>query len=227
MYFAEELAEFICELEPTKREDVDFILLHTRAVNSPFAAGLGKTIREKFANYATIKCRRFGTGWPLGCNDLWQDGMRQIARMKREGRITSDAVLTFEPDCIPLRRDWINVLIAEWLKARELGKSVCGYLADGTHINGNAIFAANITTINHNLLGSSGKTGWDFDHAPYLLANAYITPYIMQIYRINFIRWEKLAAIRNDGEVPALFHGIKDGLGVKCAREMIKQGVYL
>jgi hypothetical protein len=119
--------------------------------------------------------------------------------------------------------DWINVLKYEWAAARAEGKRVCGHAHDHTgegkptHINGNGIFE--IALIDEIPKGVPNSCAWDVELAPKFLPIARDTFAICQWYRITAINETDLMAIRKKGQIPALFHGIKDDSGRKIIRQ--------
>lgn len=220
---AQELATLITEIEPKMRDDVDFALVHTREVKSFIAEDIARILRQKFANVSIIRSKRFGTGWPMGPNDLWQDGMRQLQALYRAEKLRATAVFTFEPDCVPLRRDWIDTLKAAWAEAYANGKLVLGHAHNEpkTHINGNAIFDIRILDRIPELIGCSAQTGWDVEHGQALLRHSQDTPFIHQLHRMKDIALDFFCGLRKMGFTPAIFHGVKDCSAIGHARRIL------
>lgn len=220
---ARELAILLTEIEPTMRTDVDFALMHTREVKPFIAKEIADILKQKFANVSIIRSKRFGTGWPMGPNDLWQDCMRQLQAQHRAEQLRATAIFTFEPDCIPLRRDWIDTLKSAWTEAYAQGKLVLGHMHNEpkTHINGNAIFDIRILDRIPELIGCSAQTGWDVEHGQALLRHGQDTPFIYQLSRMKDIALDFIAGLRKMGFTPAIFHGIKDCSGIGHARSLL------
>lgn len=222
------LARLICSIEPTKRDDIEFIVAARRDTNGPAVEDILKAARGRFKNVQFIKSKRFGTGWPMGCNDLWQETMMRTSMMRESGKIESDGVLTFEADCLPLLPNWLDKLREEWFTTQATGKKVCGH-AHGeppTHINGNAIFHVAVTSQYPALTGCDARSGWDAFHGQLLLSIARDTPMIYQKYRIPQVTPEEVLAIRKQGLIPALFHGIKGETGLAAVEGMVKDGSF-
>lgn len=217
-----ELTELICDLEQQRRMDVDFALFRRRDITDDQWKEWMAIACEKF-NTRIIRCNRFGTGWPFGSNDVWADCMLQVADLVNSGKEKWDGVLTFEPDCVPLRVDWIDVLKNEWEKAREEGYQVIGHLhgeGDGAHINGNAIFSATMIR-DHPQTASSG-TSWDMQHRQLFMEIGRDTNAIFQIYADkNLHTPDQLGKIRKNGEIPALLHGMKHPGNIHSARTLL------
>lgn len=232
VYTAQDLMRLIADIEPVRRSDVEFALAWRRDTN-PFAVReLASIAKSKFEVVHALKGQRRGVGHPLGCNDLWQESMDAVLRMTKSGSTKADGVLTFEPDCIPLRPDWINVLKHEWGVAKTHDRLVAGHAHSKpsdeppTHINGNAIFAADILAKHRTLGDSNGKNGWDTHSGKLLLSIGYDTFAIYQKYRINQVSRPEVEAFRKHLKIPALFHGIKSPDGIKHVRAMIEDGTF-
>ena len=224
------LAALIGEIEPKTRGDVEFAILHNRSVKGWMAEAIVAATEGKFVKTHIIKSKRFGIGWPDGCNDLWQDGMMQIAELYAKGTISSHAVLTFEPDCLMLRPDWINALIAEWNLVSSNGKHCFGHIHDaggtiGNHINGNAVFRTDM--VKRYAKMQTSATAWDCEHKDITLSVGVDSDLILQQYgRRTEINREEILTIRKNGKVPAFVHGIKHQSGIEAVREMIKDGSF-
>jgi ADP-heptose:LPS heptosyltransferase/glycosyltransferase involved in cell wall biosynthesis len=225
---ARELVKLIVEIEPEPRPDIEFALCVSRSVNRPYVLDVMRLVSQRFKNNFVIRSHRFGGGWPMGCNDLWQETMMQLHALSRSGHIKSDGVLTFEPDCIPLRPDWLNKLKEAWRIAKDAKKLVTGHAHNNphTHINGNAIFHINLMGMHEGLKDCDALAGWDIYHAPFFLRVGLDTPMIFQRYRIQDISIPEIRAIRKDDQVPALFHGIKTMAGIENIRRMLISGIF-
>lgn len=222
------LTELICRIEPKKRSDIEFIVSARRGTNKFTVEDIRKEAATKFENVHVIQGKRFGAGWAMGCNDLWQETMMRVSSLYDTGKITSTGVLTFESDCIPLRPDWLNVLTEEWLEAENAQLEAVGHFHGDppTHINGNAIFDARITIHHPELSGSDAQTGWDVHHGQLLMSIGMDTPYIYQLYRIKGITRDKIEELRKQGEIPSIFHGVKGTAGMEAIESMIDDGTF-
>lgn len=219
------LARLIADIEKVRRRDIDFALVITREVQDEEADDFRYVIEPKLP-FTVIRSKRFGKGWPAGPNDLWQDGMRQIDNANEFHKKGWTHILTFEPDCVPCRRDWINCLKSEVERMAREGKEVCGTVCEADnpariHINGNAIFQAGITARYPALCGAGGP--WDFAHRALLLKLGTDSNYIEQRYSDK----EKHTAeffeqISKNGERLAFIHGLKDPENIEIAREALK-----
>ena len=223
------LTKLIADIEPEVRIDVEFMVAYKRDCSTKIVEEIISEASRSFKVVRSIRCKRFGSSWPVGPNDLWQDTMTSISVMSKNERLNVSGVLTFEPDCIPLRPDWLDCLIREW-KNRRPGNECVGHLhGDGKeqgmrHINGNGMFDPYITRNHQELSGSDGIAGWDCYHAHTLLKVGQDTNFIFQIYKAEGLDIDDVRAIRKGNVIPALFHGIKGDSGIKIVREMIENG---
>lgn len=232
VYKGQELLRLICEIESEKRSDVEFGIAWRRDTNAFAVRELATIAKTKFAVVHALPGKRRSTGHPLGCNDLWQESMDNVLRMTKSGSTKASGVLTFEADCIPLRPDWINVLKSEWIGAFMAGKLVMGHAhskpsdAPPTHINGNAVFAADILLKYPQLGDSNGRNGWDTHNGKLLLNIGQDTFAIYQKYRMQAISRDEVESFRKFDRIPALFHGLKTPDGIKHIRSMMADGSF-
>ena len=211
---AREMARLIVDIEKEPRGDVEFCLAIRDDVDANAAAEIEAILKQRFPAF-TLRSKRYGRGWPDGCNDLWQSTMMQLGQWARGGKTKCEAVVTFEPDCIPLRLDWINRLKQEWVRVRDLGKMAFGTVHDaggtaGLHINGNMVLDIHAIKRFPQLQSSHGC--WDCFHAKLFLENGVDSPTIIQRYgERRDLTPEDFAGFRSKGgdEVPAFIHGIK------------------
>lgn len=212
------------------RSDVDFALCARRGCKEEDIQALKVIAQSVFFNVLVIEGKRFGEGWPLGCNDLWSESMMRLSLAKKNGKTDAEAVLTFEPDCVPLRYDWIDALKTAWAKASAEGFLCMGhvdYLKDSSpHINGNAIFNIDITKTHPALNSAPADQGWDAAHRVLLMSVGRDDDSINQVYGQGAPDYMTFASIRKNGTVPALHHGIKQSKGVEMARKMIEDGLF-
>jgi hypothetical protein len=162
---------------------------------------------------------------------MWFDLMQAVFMAHREGFTKCTGVLTFEADCVPLRRDWIDVLISEWNKAQGMGKFVMGHLQKmpaqpgheaSEHINGNAVFGVEMHgKYPKYMYGCGADSAWDLELAKLTVPNSYDTHAIMQVYRMKGVTAEFMEAVKKHGEKPALFHGVKGTSAIKIQREAL------
>lgn len=222
---ARDLVALICDIEPAKRTDAEFLIACRRDTDKDLVKQIAEIAAAKFGKVHVMRGNRMGTGWPAGPNDLWQELTMRVSILKKEGKTQCDAMLTFEPDCIPLRADWIAVLKAAWAQADATDRDCCGHVeTDPDHINGNGIFRIGIAKAHPELYGTPAHTGWDTWHARTLLLLGEDTPAITQRYQWQGYGRADIEAVRKQGKIPALLHGTKGGEGIAIARAMHADG---
>lgn len=219
VYIALELTRLICDIEEKKRGDVTFAISPTRFVNKHAVEEIAAIARTRFSHVFTVKNTRFGTGWPNGCNDLWFETMMRL-RMDRK-KLIGGWVLTIEPDCIPMRPDWINRMIG-LIGNRRNGALAIGHIhgEPKTHLNGNALFDLDIVH-RLKLTEGDGIGGWDVMNRKEIMPYCEDTDEFYQIYRIRHIKPERVARLAKNGHRPSIFHGIKGTLGIEAVRWMM------
>jgi hypothetical protein len=160
---------------------------------------------------------------------MWFDLMQRAFIHHREGWTKATGVLTFEADCVPLRKDWIDVLLSEWKIAQQQGKFVMGHLQEmptesgvKKHINGNAVFGIDMHWKYRKwMMGCAPDCAWDLEIAPITVPNSYDTFAICQAYRMKNVTPEFLECVKKHGQRPALFHGCKGFSALRIQREAL------
>jgi hypothetical protein len=219
---AVELCALIADLEPGKRLGSEFWVVYRKDTPSDPLRQALKHLQAKFHQVHFHPAPNFGEGWPHGSNMLWGSAILLAATGKRENWTRCDGVLTFEPDCVPLRHGWLPALEREWVAG---GAEALGHVhqkgEDGEHLNGNAVFATDIATRYPQLMESRPDCGWDYYHRELLRGIARDTALISQQYKVPTTTPDELFSIRKHGQAPALFHGVKDGSARAAVRERL------
>lgn len=159
---AGETLKLISDLEGGKNSEVD-VLLSSR-FDCDHDSGVVKYLQRKFDVY-THKGRRREQGWPAGCNALWFDTITRIYELCTAGRLPIySGILTFEPDCSPLRPGWLDLLYADWdrAKVKFMGNIVS---APAEHMNGNMVVSGDLDVLKKlstKIMGCAPSGGWDF-----------------------------------------------------------------
>jgi len=233
-----ELLELICDLEEVKREDV--ILMLTHRYDMGVDLNLVDAVKRKFEHVFTHVTERKGNGWPAGPNAMMGDSYLAAINMQRRG-LEIDAVMFMECDCVPLAKDWIDQLKAEWDTCREAGKSVLGpWLeagdARGKHINGNCIIAVDYWRKHRGILYAPENIGWDVYHANNMCAEGMASRLIYSDYRLGttYNPWKGDAYLwdaKGYGTVtnplygekllPVWLHGVKTLQGIEAVRKKL------
>jgi hypothetical protein len=219
-----ELTKLICDIETAMRKNDVFGISTQRGTSEKIIDKIVSLAEEKFNQVLVIRGERRGTGWPAGPNDQWAETMMRVSQAFKHNP-TQTGVLTFEPDCVPLRADWIDALKAAWKQACQRGSKVVGGLhQEPYHINGNAIFRIGLLRDYDELNSSTGRQGWDMTHAKLLLSIGEDTDMIFQNYGLSDYDREYLENVRKNAVIPALFHGVKGPNAVRIVREMLNDG---
>lgn len=234
-----DLCQLIADIEPNPRSDCYFMVVFRRDTPADYQNRCVQNLREKFKADGFV-ARSYGTGHPYGSNMLWASAMSEIQGQARDKRkFPYTGVLTFESDCIPLRADWISALTKEWnekvINAGEWSEEdqeideghVPGWPKielmahwDTDHFNGNMILRPDILT--RVQVPYTTNLGWDYYNKDRLKKVGVDTNLILQHYRRGVIQKEELDFLIKNGEVPAIFHGVQDRVGVQ-ARKLIRE----
>lgn len=179
------LARLLADIEPRRREDVT--LAFCRRFDMPTESALLWATRMhcgfKFGTTA-LRSRREGAGHPHGPNELAAGTIEQFADAWRAGNISSHSVFLIEADHVPLRADWLDVLLAEHAQTLAAGKRVTGCMTrlPVPHVNGGMLQHLSLWHDRPSLHRTPPNGAWDLHHAQVLNAEARPTTTIRNYY---------------------------------------------
>lgn len=219
---AMDLAKLICELEPVVRNS-EFVLVYRKDIDTRAPKHFETLARMRFARAYARVAHNHDTGWPGGSNMLAHSSFMVMSMLHQGGLIESDGFLLFEPDCVPMTRDWIDRLSDEWEKTKALGKEAFGHWhqqqdESTLHMNGNAVFASRFFDGHSQIMIGPATIGWDFFYREHYIGLSRDSDLIFQNYNRHFLDQAGWEEIQKNGTRPALFHGIKTNHGRELAR---------
>jgi hypothetical protein len=221
-----ELTQLICWCEPKRREGTEFFLVYRKDCPNWLPKEFQKLAGKHFDRCVAREARNFDEGWPAGCNMLAASAFIEMTLLRREGLCQNSGFLLFEPDCIPMARDWIDQLSVEWDRVCALGKEAFGHWhdlgPDGLHMNGNAVFRTTFFDEHPTWIVGAGTQGWDYFFRDRFLTMSVDSNLIFQHWNRHGMTYEELVTIQKNGVRPALFHGIKTRDGREAARRLLK-----
>lgn len=144
------LAKFIADIEPTKREDVDFLFLARHDCDHDQIT-VGHVARR--FNVQLLKPKTRAVGHPHACWVMFFSVLEWVYHMKAAKKCPQYKwVLCFEPDCTPISKTWIDELKEEW---NRLNKAVVGSETFHwqMHLNGNAMYSADLNFLKWFVMG--------------------------------------------------------------------------
>jgi hypothetical protein len=159
-------------------------------------------------------------GWPAGPNGMAYDILHTADRWLADcGWSDTDGILLLEPDVVPLSRDWLIALQAEWARALGDGKWCMGSWRNSGgehgHINGNAIWSRE--ACKH--LGAAQKhLAWDCAIAPRFKDHWHITGLIKNCFQSTGATELALRTPEVGDREPRVVHGYKDTSAAEIAR---------
>jgi hypothetical protein len=230
------LARLIADLEDNYRPDVLFMF--TARFDTKHDNETVEYVSKKFPviKYTT---KRKAEGWPNGPNQMMACSYEYCVEQSRWGNLKDKQVIMFiEADCVPLHKNWINILLEEYKKS---GKMVTGaWLKRGDagmeHINGNCLMSLNFWKKCKEIFHPDERGGWDCSCARSILPNGHPSRFIWSDYQLgqahnpwrgcDFLWEPKRYGCRENvyyGEDlhPVWFHGIKVMDGINCVRERL------
>lgn len=231
------LARLIADLEPAPRSDIYFHFCTRFDCKHD-----EETIRYVAQKFKVSKqtTKRKATGWPNGPNQMMGESYEFLVEESRRNRyLGAKAVLFMESDCVPLCRDWIDKLKAEY---QACGRSVLGaWIKSGDasspeHINGNCIISLALWRRVPQLFHPPSRGGWDATLARFLLPVGHPSRLIWSDYQLGMDHnpwrgcdylWEQKRyrdpanPLFGQDITPCWFHGIKTPEGLDCARQRL------
>jgi hypothetical protein len=212
------LAHFIAKIEPKRRDDVELCLVNRFDCERAGAAEIALLLPT--FKVSTMNTTTKATGHPQGCNAMAEDIFTFALANKNWEDV--DAILFMEPDCVPVARDWIDQLRAEWDDLnlhRDTDLSVVGCFrslgVDIPHVNGNALWNPRIAEW-YDLKAKPGL-GWDSSVALEMSTDDYRnTELISNLFKETNMPEERMRVnpfslgLLNPARPPVLIHGVKD-----------------
>lgn len=217
------LAQFMAEIEPRRREDVKIRFMARKDCAMP-ELGFFKEVGKKF-DISWAHTNSDASGWPDGPNDMALQIIREgVKPLVSIGWQDVDTFILLEPDCVPLSRDWINALLAEWQVAKANGKWIMGSFRQSGpacgHINGNCVLRADLNKL-MSLERSPRGYAWDCWLAPRLQKHWHVTGLILNKFRSRNATETALRTPETGDVPPVLVHGYKDHTAIDIARKWI------
>jgi hypothetical protein len=225
-----ELAELICALEPVRRESTEFFLIYRRDCPLSLPKLFNSEVPRHFGRAQARMARNHEEGWPGGSNMLAGCTFIEMSIMRREGLMRNEAALVFEPDCLPMTRDWLDQLSAEWELTKALGKEAFGHWhqqggPETLHMNGNAVWRTDFWDLHPTWIIGPGMLGWDYWFKDNFIPISRDSDLIFQLYNTWGMRYETYTSLTKNGRRPAMLHGIKTPDGRQNAWKMLVTNV--
>ncbi len=231
------LARLVADLEDKPREDVIFL----------FSARFDSSQDKETIEYVARKFRvlqyttkRKATGWPHGPNQMMADSYEHCVELWRRNKLPPNiqAVMLIEADCVPLRKGWVDELIAEYKGCgrRFLGAWLKLGDANVEHVNGNCIMSIDFWKKCPAIFHPPSRGGWDAALKYAILPNAAPSKLIWSDYRLGTSDnpWkgdDYLWAPKRYGAPsnplfgqdlqPCWYHGIKTMQGIEAVRNKL------
>ncbi len=215
-YMMEKVVRQACSLmdEPTEEWQLMFV---QRKDAKPPSEGVQYIAAQKFEKVHVWVCNRYADGFPGGCNEMAYGILNHIVIDRHlHGKFKDiTGIMIAEGDCVFLKKNWPELLMSEWRKAKADGKKICGTVQEPfeigewkikRHVNAVAIYDSSIALDVRELRGGPMQIGWDHYHGDTLVPLAYHTPTIWLNYRCPTITEKELF----EKDAVVVYHGVKD-----------------
>jgi hypothetical protein len=211
------LARLIADIQPAWSSKYEFMFVPR------FDCALDRStvryVSRKFNVWTHVSTRR-EMGWPAGCNGVAHDVFMDSLQRLKDGRWAHvDGVWFLEGDSLPLSRDWLDKISAEWKEARDAGKVVMGawqseHSPEG-HLNGNMLFVPDLASRVRGLEGCPPHMPWDTFHAAKFAKRWHKSSQMVNFYKRIRVKEEELWG---EGKNWAFVHGVKDDSGYELVK---------
>jgi hypothetical protein len=194
------LARLLADIETARRDDV--ILALCRRFDTHLSALAWQTMLHCGQRFPVMQLasEREGTGHPQGCNELAAGVLDKLAAGWQAGSLGAHSVALLEPDGCPMRRDWIDRLLAEHRTAIAEGKRVSGHRVSYPfdHVNGSLVMNLSLWLDRLSLHRTPSDHAWDLHHAAVLTSEVRHTNAIANVYGARNYSPEVLAALAKE-----------------------------
>lgn len=156
-------------------------------------------------------------GWPESCNYLFYCAAAKMRKLREN-------FLWLEPDCVPLRKSWLDEIATEYTTC---GKPYMGFVYDKPwpHLTGCAVYPWNIAQYNSLSLlqqrNPKGPLPWDVVNAAATLKHCHTTKLIHHEWGENNVAptFPTASSLSRIPVEAVLYHRCKDGSAIERFRE--------
>jgi len=160
------LAKFIADLEPVRRDDIDFVFIARWDCDHDEVAVAH--VSRKF-NVRKLRCVAHGEGHPWGCWVIWFSLMEWFYHMKSQNKIPDYKwIMALEADVVPISKNWINECDEEFARLNTclVGAESSDTFNCSQHLNGNIMVTGNLDFLKWLVMGVTmtgvpPKQPWD------------------------------------------------------------------
>ncbi|HXJ49639.1 MAG TPA: hypothetical protein VNF91_10770, partial [Candidatus Acidoferrum sp.] len=218
------LARLIADIEPKFRDDV-ILVLASRFDLEETKLGWDTAVYcgTKF-KVMRVRSKREAMGHPDGSFAVWAGTLDALAEGWASGSLQAQSALMLEADGVPLRADWIDILVAEHKRTLESGKRITGpEMNEGTpHLNGSMFVHLSAWLDRPSLHRCPPGQAWDLFHADVLMTEGRGTGRMRNVYGAS--RWSA-DALRNMARECAWLASSKDDSALEWAERTLPRRV--
>jgi hypothetical protein len=135
------------------------------------------------------------------------------------------AIFTFEADCIPLTRDWLDRLTWEWSETEKSGKWMTGWWGPWHspvgHLQGNSLFHVKLAHFIPRIFGAPCNLPWDQAFATTFAPHWRKSNFLENLYQETNVAEERIKHVIGAGAV--LLHGVKDASVERYADRVLRK----
>ncbi len=217
------LARLIAAIEPRRRDDVVFAFC--RRFDVPLTADIYQTSLKVGLRFPIlhIQSKREATGHPDGAFGLWAGTMDALSEAWAAGHLRAHSVFTLEADGVPLRADWLDILIEAHARTLAAGKRITGPEMNALpHVNGSLVAHLSLWQDRQSLHRCPPGQAWDLFHAEVLQAETRPSGWLRNVY--GACDWS-LASLRAMSKETAWLCSQKDDSALEWAEGTLPRRV--
>jgi len=207
------LAKYIVALESAYRDDCEICFVSRRDADPIYPHEMMRFVTTMPISW--YHCEGTAVGHPAAPNEMAREFFVEAIRRVNDGQwATVDAILFMEPDCVPVARDWLNRLRAEWDALMAPGRCGLGCFrsenVDTPHLNGNAMWIPRLA--DYADMSDVPGLGWDSALGSKLVP-VVSTPLISNLWMETKVPTERIEVNPFHSDKmrrPVLVHGCKD-----------------
>lgn len=183
------LAMLLADLEPSFRSNAILALVRDSSF-TPDESRVKIVVEHCSSKFAVelVVLPQSDSGWPRGPNQQWLGMMEHFAVKARSGDPRYSSIFVFDGgDGVPLRKNWIDLLMIEHERTLQQGKLITGTIGiDNTnrfHINGNLVLETRIWDLLPELHTCPDHDSWDCYHFPTFTPHTSLSTIIRNDWR--------------------------------------------
>lgn len=181
------LMRLLADLAPSDRY-IEADLLISVKWDTPFDMDAIRYAARGFHQVHSFRAQGHEEDWPRSPNGLAYETYRWFIRLNRLGNWNYSGVWLIEPDSVPVARDFLPRIAAEWKATLAARKHLLGFVVGYDdkrgvdHMNGNCIISRDFIHNHPAFAGAVTNAAWDMQHRKAMLQHGVASRLIFSDY---------------------------------------------